>query len=193
MLRAIAALALITYPVLAWFGLQSGSPRSVALLLLLVMTPAFAWRARRSANAATRGLVAVPLTMLAILTLSAVFDDRGAMLATPVVANAVLLVAFGSTLRPGSMPMVERFARLQEPSLDAPKQAWCRRWTWLWCAFFTANGSVALLLATTAPLSWWALYNGGLCYLLIGAMFAVEWLLRRARFGASTAADTSER
>src|SRR6185436_7648546 len=52
----------------------------------------------------------------------------------------------------------------------------------IWCLFFALNGSTALLLALAAPLAWWTLYNGLIAYLLIGALFATEWILRRRRF-----------
>ena len=97
-------------------------------------------------------------------------------------ANAVLLLSFGATLRRGSTPMIERFARLQEPDLSLPKQAWCRTWTKIWCAFFIANGAIAAGLARYADVEAWAFYNGLLAYALIGSLLALEWTLRRARF-----------
>ena len=80
----------------------------------------------------------------------------------------------------------------QEKELDAPKQAWCRMWTWIWCAFFVANGTTAALLAVFADIKWWALYNGLLCYALIGGLFASEWLLRRVRFPDIRKDDTPD-
>lgn len=186
-LRSLAAIALLTYPAFVYFGMSSDSPRQVSLVLLLVMAPAMVLRLRKSSLQHIRGLAAVPLTIIAILALAALLDASNYILATPVAANLVLLITFGSTLRRGKpdhpvMPMIERFARLQEKELSSDKQAWCRRWTWLWCVFFVANGIAALLLAMWATMQWWALYNGLICYGLIGVMFAVEWLLRRRRF-----------
>lgn len=192
-LRTLAAIVLIAYPALVYFGMSSGSPRQVSLVLILVMAPAMILRLRKSSQQAVRGLAAVPITIVAILLIAAIFDGTNYILATPVAANVVLLIAFGSTLRRGRptdrggaeqpvMPMIERFARLQEKELSPAKQAWCRLWTWLWCAFFIANGTTALLLALWGSMKWWALYNGLICYGLIGTMFATEWLLRRRRF-----------
>lgn len=192
-LRSLAAIALLAYPALVYFGMSSGSPRQVSLVLLLVMAPALILRLRKSSQQAVRGLVAVPITIISILLIAAALDGTNYILATPVAANVVLLIAFGSTLRRGTtvnrdnreqpvMPMIERFARLQNKDLSPDKQAWCRMWTWLWCAFFIANGTTALLFAMWATMKWWALYNGLLCYGLIGIMFATEWLLRRRRF-----------
>jgi uncharacterized membrane protein len=181
--KLLAAIALLAYPVFVWLGLSAGSPRDVALVLLLVLTPAAVIRLRKSPRAAVRGLAVLPLTMIVMLGLAAALDAREAFLVLPVASNAVLLLVFGSTLRPGSMPMIERFARLQKDELTEAQKAWCRRWTWIWCAFFVGNGGVAWLLAVFAPLSsWWAFYNGLLCYALIGALLMIEWLLRRRRF-----------
>lgn len=184
-LRALAAIALVAYPLLAWLGLSAGSPRQVALVLLAALLISFGLRSRGRARHAVRGLAAVPLTMLLLLTGAALLDLDDCILLTPVATNAALLVSFGLTLRRGSMPMIERFARLQEPDLDRDQRAWCRLWTWIWCAFFVANGAAAAAFAVWAQLEWWALYNGMICYGLIGTLFAVEWLLRRRRFPAT--------
>ena len=70
-------------------------------------------------------------------------DDQRFVLALPVLINAVLLIEFGATLRAGSMPMIERLARMQETSLDEAQQRHCRHWTGAWCAFFLLNGGTA--------------------------------------------------
>tara|TARA_R110002094_G_scaffold176508_1_gene156421 strand:- start:609 stop:1238 length:630 start_codon:yes stop_codon:yes gene_type:complete len=183
-LRTLMAGVLCAYPALVYFGMSSGSPRQVSLVLLLVMSPMLILRLRKSSKQAVRGLVVVPVTIIALLSLAAILDHPDYIRATPVAANAVLLLAFGSTLRNRShvMPMIERFARLQEESLNEQQRAWCRMWTWIWCLFFVANGSTALAMAIWASLKWWALYNGLICYALIGVLFATEWLLRRRRF-----------
>lgn len=183
LVRVLAAITLIAYPAFVWIGLSSGSPRQVAIVLLAVMVPAMLFRASKSnAPKNVRGLAAVPATILVILIIAALLDGSAYILATPVATNVVLLISFGITLRKGSMPMIERFARLQEKELDDHKQAWCRMWTWIWCTFFIVNGTTAALLALYADMKWWALYNGLLCYALIGSLFATEWLLRRVRF-----------
>ena len=38
---------------------------------------------------------------------------------------------------------------------------------------------VAAGLALWAPLAWWTLYNGLIAYLLMGLLFAAEWLVRQ--------------
>ncbi|MCB9897783.1 MAG: hypothetical protein H6825_07255 [Planctomycetes bacterium] len=184
---------LLLYPPLVWFGLTHGSPRRVALVLLCVLLPAVALRLRSSRRDAWRGLAILPLVTVAALLAAALLDSAGLVLVTPVVINLLLLAAFGATLRrrdargrPGT-PMIERFARLQEPELPPDKVAWCRAWTIVWCVFFLLNGTAAALLADFAPLSWWAFYTGLLSYGLIGLLFALEFVMRRMRFGPSPA------
>ena len=175
------------YPLFVWIGLSQGSPRHVAAILLCVVAPIAAIRMRRSQRAAMRGLATVPLATVLCLVLSAALDTEGFMLAVPVLINAIFLAVFGWSLRSGAMPMVERFARLQEDPLAPDKQVWCRTWTVLWSVFFIANGSTALVLALLvvadqAPRAWWATYNGLIAYVLMGVMFASEWTMRRRRF-----------
>lgn len=187
----LCAFVLAAYPLLMWLGLSSGRPRATALVLFLVVVPAVLLRP--GSRDGLRAFALVPLCTAAALGVSALLDSVGLMLFVPVAINVVLLVGFGVTLRRGAVPMIERFARLQESELSSPQQAWCRMWTRLWCAFFVLNAAAALLLALLAPVSWWALYNGGLAYLLIGGMFAVEWLLRPQRDRLQPALGEGER
>lgn len=175
-----AAVAVAGCPLAVWF--LADRPRLAALVLLLLLLPALLLRLRRRGSTAARGLAAVPVATALAATAAALLDAQGGLLLAPVAVNAVLLLTFGATLRRGSLPMIERFARLREPALTPAQQAWCRRWTWIWCLFFVGNGGTALLLALQQQLQWWAIYNGLIAYLLIGALLLTEWLLRRRRF-----------
>ena len=178
----LATIGLIAYPVLVWLALSSQSPRFVALLLVAITAPAAYLRLRHSKREHLRGLASIPLVTVLAFASAALLDSANCMLLVPVAINTVLLIAFASTLRRAAMPMIERFARLQEPDLNPAQQAWCRLWTRIWCLFFVLNGLTAATLAMWAPLSWWALYNGLLAYGLMGTLFTTEWLLRRRRF-----------
>jgi uncharacterized membrane protein len=92
--------------------------------------------------------------------------------------SAVLLGVFGASLWRGPT-IVERIARLHEPQLPAAAVAYTRKVTIAWCAFFLANGALSAATALWASEQLWVLYNGLLAYVLIGAFFAIEWLLRQ--------------
>ena len=95
----------------------------------------------------------------------------------PVLVNGALLATFGASLAfPPSM--VERFARLREQDLPPAAIAYTRRVTQVWCLFFVFNGAVALGTALWASQAVWALYTGVIAYILMGTLFAVEYLVR---------------
>jgi uncharacterized membrane protein len=180
---ATAAAAAVAYPVLIYVGLTRWSVRAVSLA---IASAAVVSAATRMADAPTRrrlrGVLAVPVCVVSLAVASAALDDPTFVLATPVLISGALLASFAVTLRAGSTPMIERFARLRHAELSAEEVAWCRRLTWVWCAFFVVNGVTALALAVAAPLAWWTLYTGGIAYALIGALAGVELIARKRRF-----------
>jgi uncharacterized membrane protein len=165
---------LVTYPLAVAVGVPLlGTRGAAALMLLFLLTVSGRLRALGS------GLFA---TLALLLGAAALLDDPGFMLAYPTAVNVVLLVQFAWSLRT-PLPMVERFARMQVTDLRPAEVRYCRAVTQVWIAFFALNGAVAALLALRAPRAWWALYTGAISYGLVGALFAVEYIVRKARFG----------
>ena len=88
-----------------------------------------------------------------------------------------MLVVFGASLwKPPTV--IERLARLRHPDLPPEGVRWVTNVTKAWCLFFVLNGGIALWTALAASDATWALYNGAIAYVLIGAMLGGEWLLR---------------
>jgi uncharacterized membrane protein len=176
---AMAALTVL-YPLAVYYGLTRLGTRPVAVLLavLLGISALLKWKALFQQP---RELLGIALAGGA-LALSALLDDHRFLLATPVLINAGLFLTFAGSLRTDT-PLVERFARMQVSDLSAQELRYCRSVTQVWSAFFVVNGATALALALLAPLSWWALYNGLLAYLLIGLLGASEYVIRKRRFG----------
>lgn len=165
-----AALTLV-YPLAIWLGHDRIEPRWLAALLLLTaatrlptlrLNPAARWSA-----AGALVLVALAVASNAVLPLKLY----------PVLVNAAMLAAFGATLVSGPS-MIERLARLREPALPPAAVHYTRRVTQAWCLFFVVNGAIALGTALFASEAVWSLYNGVIAYLLMGAMFGGEYLLR---------------
>jgi acyl-coenzyme A synthetase/AMP-(fatty) acid ligase/3-hydroxymyristoyl/3-hydroxydecanoyl-(acyl carrier protein) dehydratase len=101
----------------------------------------------------------------------------------PVFMNGALLAAFGSTLFAPPV-MIYRFATLQDKSIKgslAEKRiaAYCRKVTWIWCGFFVLNGGIAFYTVFFASDVVWSIYNGGISYILIGILFAGEFIVRK--------------
>ncbi len=180
-IAAVANVVLaVVYPLAIWWSLTHLSPRVVGLVALAIVVPTLALRFRKAERANLVAVLRVPLVVLAVLLLGVITDDARFVLFMPVLINGALLLTFAASLR--TVPMIERFARMQDPSLTQDKQRHCRQVTQAWIVFFALNAATAAALALFAPLAWWAAYNGAIAYALMGTMFAGEYVLRKARF-----------
>jgi len=177
----LSAVLLVCYPLLAWLGITYLGTRTAALLLLLALGATQVRHLSRRARA-LRGLTWLALAVLGLLAGAAILDDPRFILAYPTLVNLVLLSQFGWSLRAGP-PMVERFARLQVDDLSQAELDYCRTITAIWCGFFVLNGLTSALLAIWGTRGAWALYSGFIAYVLMGVLFAAEYLVRKARFG----------
>lgn len=165
------AIASLAYPLLVYCALGRFEPRWIALLLVAV--------------AVLRALMAkqpfwwvLALAAAAMAALAFCANALAPLKLYPLLVNLAMLCVFGASLIwPPSA--IERIARLRDPNLPPQAVAWTRKVTQAWCAFFVGNGALAALTALCADAKVWALYNGFIAYLLMGAMFAGEWLLRR--------------
>lgn len=167
----IVALLTLAWPLLVYFGIGRVDPRWLALLLVaLAVVRALAGRDRLWWCASAAAMVLALLTMLGNSVLP--------LKLYPFIVNAMLLLVFASSLRFGP-PVIERLARLREPDLPSSGVRYTRRVTVLWCGFFVVNGSIALATALLGSDAAWALYNGLIAYLLMGALFIAEWLVRQ--------------
>jgi uncharacterized membrane protein len=182
MKRVAVALLIAVYPFALWFALARWSSRAVALLALaLLVLRAAALREALAAAAESRVAIGA---LLALCVAAALSGWQPLLLATPVVGSALGAYLFGKSL--ATLPLVERFARAHHPpELMTELVGYCRAVTGVWCAFLAANALIALALALLAPLAVWALYTGLISYVLMGALFAGEWLVRQTRLRAA--------
>lgn len=162
----------LLYPFAVYFGIEHLSPRLFASVL------GGLWLARALTGAKKPGnrlLAVVALGFCAALWL---LDSSALLRWYPVLINLTLLALFGLSLKFGP-PVIERIARLSEPDLPPSGVRYTRQVTWLWIGFFIFNACLATALTLWAPLSWWTLYNGLIAYMLMGLLFAGEWLVRQ--------------
>jgi len=165
-------LAGLAYPFAVYLGLEHLSPRLFALLLGAL------WLARMFSGKQTplsRTLTTVALLFCLLLALA---GEPALLRWYPVLISLALLGLFAGSLCSG-MPIIERLARLSEPELPPAAVRYTRQVTWVWVGYFVVNASIASGLALWAPLSWWTLYTGLIAYLLMGLLFAGEWLVRQ--------------
>ena len=163
--------ASVAYPLLVWLALGHVGPRWVALGLAALALA-------RAALARERFWLAVAMAVALLAAASAWLDGWAPLKLYPVVVNLALLGVFAVSLRRGP-PVVERLARLREPSLPPAAVAYTRRVTQVWCVFFAANAAISAATALWADAAGWALYNGVVAYVAMGALMGGEWLVRR--------------
>jgi uncharacterized membrane protein len=162
----------LLYPFAVYYGMAHFAPWQFALLLGCLWLARAVTGQRRPGDVLMAGAVLLFCLMLALL------DSPDLLRWYPVLISGLLLGLFGASLKYGP-PLVERLARLREPQLPQKAIRYTRHVTIAWCLFFLCNGLCAAALTLWAPLSWWALYTGLISYVLIGLMFAIEWLIRQ--------------
>jgi uncharacterized membrane protein len=179
--RAIGIGVGIAYPLLIYAGLQRFEPRTLAIALAIGVLVRVVWIARGREGVALSRLLLAPMAVASVLVVTAVFNEGRVFLFVPALVNLALLVSFAHTLREGPS-MVETFALLQVDELSDAERRYAVTVTRVWCGFFFVNGGIALVLAVFASVGAWALYTGFLSYLLMGTLFAIEFLYRTWRF-----------
>jgi uncharacterized membrane protein len=130
------------------------------------------------AHAVARFLKHLPAILAALLGGAAlIWRNSLPLLYYPLLVNAFFLFLFAISLKQ-KQTLIERLARRLDPNLPESGVRYTRQVTKAWCLFFIANGAISLW-SIGAGEAVWALYNGGIAYVLMGLMFAGEWLIRR--------------
>jgi len=123
------------------------------------------------------------LLLVMIGVLGFIINSNTILKLSPVFINVILIYTFGITLfQPPCM--IYRFAVLADKSIpDSPGQkyiiAYCYKVTIVWIAFFIFNGSIAALTAFFSSDLIWVIYNSGITNVLMGILFAGEFIVRK--------------
>ncbi len=180
-MKLLRGLLPLAYPFVVFAGLRWLEPRWLALLLGGVLLLRAATRWRRPSGSELRGLLVPAGAVLLVVAPGFFWNDERYLLFVPGLVNVGLLVGFARSLWRGP-PLVEVFARMQHPELSEAQVRHCRSVNVVWCAFFTANATVCFWLALAGDLWAWTLYTGLVAYLLMGLLFAIEFVVRSWRF-----------
>lgn len=100
----------------------------------------------------------------------------------PILINALLAWLFGRTLVHGRVPLIARFAVMEQGTLSAELAAYTRMLTWLWTLLFISAALLSLALAMSGHRDAWSLFTNFINYLLVAALFLGEFAYRRLRF-----------
>jgi len=107
---------------------------------------------------------------------------EGLLFVPPIAINLALAWLFGRTLVRGRVPLISRFALMEQATLSPEVAAYTRLLTWLWTALFIGAAAISLALAMSGHHDAWSLFTNLINYLLVGALFLGEFAYRRVRF-----------
>jgi uncharacterized membrane protein len=168
----------LAYPVVIFFGIQYMQPRYVAILLALILIVRWRSEAKSILSGMPQIYLAVFTILLSVIILTTITNNETLLRLYPAIVNFGMLFIFGFSLKyPPSI--IERFARLHEPDLTVSGVRYTRQVTQVWCGFFVLNGGIAIFTAVHTSREVWSFYNGVVAYILMGAMFVAEWLIRQ--------------
>ena len=121
------------------------------------------------------------LVSVLVLLAFAVAGDWGQFLLklNPVLVNMALAWLFFCTTLGTRTPLITRFASAIGDELDAATRRYTRVVTIVWAVFFALLGLESALLAVWASPQSWSLITGFLNYVLVGAVFPIEYCARR--------------
>ncbi len=173
--RVLLWILTVLYPFIIYLALSSNAPicalAALGMILLL----------RILTDGGTGRTDNIILTVLGItvLILFRLREDPVYLMLYPTLVSYGFLAVFGISLT-GEKSAVEKIASLsvkKEEITDDFRQ-YCRRVTAVWCIFMFLNGTAALCLAFLADREIWMIYTGFISYILMGLMFAGEYLIR---------------
>lgn len=180
--RVVSGAFIVASPFVLYFAVTRpdvGTAGWIVVGWLLVRTiPTWLAAPREHVRAALR----LPLTAIVFALLGAISHERVLLLLMPSLTQLGFAWVFGSTLRAGQMPLIERFARMQKTELDASERAHCRFFTGVWASMLVVSALVGVVLAAAAPVWVWATFAGIGGYAFVAVLFAVEYLVRAFRF-----------
>lgn len=171
LLKFFAVVLTILYPFLVYWGL--GVFDSQLLLSMVFGLIALRWLVGSSQER-----IVLVATTVGVLSIVFCWEESVGLKFYPVLVNLGFLFVFASSLI-APPTVIERFARLTNKELSREIIDYTRKVTWVWCAFFVINALVSAYTAIWASDDQWMLYNGFVAYILIGCLFAVEWLVRQ--------------
>lgn len=181
-LPLVVSLGLVVYPLLVYFSLNTIRPEWLIAGLLSLVALRYLVVPARGRRMAALSLIVIGVAVVVVMLLA---GEVTALRFYPVAANAVVFVAFAGSLL-SKQPLIERIARMREPELPAHAVSYTRRLTVAWSVLIFCNGLMALYTALFSSMAIWALYNGLLSYLILGAFFLLEWLYRQRFIKSAT-------
>ena len=165
----------VAYPIAVYFGLRSLSPLTMVAVLPVLIVLRLVFRPR---NGTARDIADVFLLAGGLALVVAVSSPLVGLKFYPIFISLGLAGFFGYTLlRPPTI--IERIARIREADVTDAALPYFFKVTTAWVCFFLVNAGLSAWTALDGSLELWTLYNGLISYVLMGGLFAIEFVIRR--------------
>ncbi len=175
-LGTLLTVGIFAYPFLFEWLIARAGVRAGALGL--VVYGIFFALVRRAMGIPIQLLSLPHLMMLGIALVTAVTEDLRYLLLVPALIYLMLCKLFLDTLQQ-SVSMVEHVAKFIVPFAPDFIKPYCRKSTVGWSLFFAVNAVVISWLALTGRVEMWRSYTGWIVFALIGAICAVDFVVRK--------------
>jgi len=169
--RALGAALFLAYPATVHFGRPAAALAVLAALVAFIACSIFTQHPARwllPPAAAAASLLVAPHEWI--------------LYAPPIAINLGLCWLFGRTLARRRVPLVSRFALLEQGTLSDEIASYTRALTWAWTLLFAGAAAASLLLALSGNRDAWSLFTNLVNYLLVAALFLGELAWRRLRY-----------
>lgn len=171
MLGCLATAALL-YPFFIYWGIQHFEPKHLGLAIACIYL--FRTFMVSKKPLAKWGSVASLIFFCVVIWW---FNNEYLLKVLPALISIGALIVFThSYIEPPTIPA--RIALKIEGELCEARVSYTNKITLIWIAFFIFNASASLCTVFWGSTKVWALYNGLISYLLIGCLFAGEYLYR---------------
>ena len=179
-LGIISVLFIIASPWVLYWTLSQQQVEVAAITLVgwvIVRTIPVLLSAKREQR---RAALQLPAIALFFALLGWISNNGTWLLVLPSATQATFGLAFLRSLK--TTPLIEHFARMVKRDLSGPELAHCRRWTAVWGYYLLVLAAFGLVLAKYASLAVWTIYVGVVTYVLVGVLFAIEYVVRKLQF-----------
>lgn len=179
---------LLVYPFAVYFADGRLTPNQLLAGLLLLFAARLLLAARLGSRPRANLALAVLLIAAAVAVVLWLPDvDIHLLRFYPLLLNLLAFAVFFGSLF-SRMPLIERVAHLLEPELPPEGVRYTRQVTWAWSGLLLLVALGSLYTAIESSLRVWSLYNGLIVYVIFGAAFSCEYLVRtrlRRRWAAA--------
>lgn len=169
--RAFGVALLLAYPPTVHFARPAASLALLAALAAFILTSLFVHHPLRWA-----------LPPIAAVIVCALPQAEWLLYVPPVAINLVLCWLFGRTLVRGRVPLIARFAMIEQGTLTPELERYTRVLTWIWTLLFAAAAAISAALALSGSRDAWSLFTNLLNYLAVAFLFLGEYVYRRVRW-----------